>query len=265
MTDACVTSIAGGHLYDYPQYYDLVFGVGTSGECDFLQGCFDLHARRRVKRVFEPACGSGRLLIKLAQRGLDVSGCDLNRPSVDYCNRRFKRRGLRPAAFVADIATISLPLKVDAAFNLLSSFQLLPNEHEAERHLAAMARSLARGGLYIVGLHLMPSEGRRISAERWTATRGRLSVCCRIWTRQLHRRRRQERCVMLSEIKTPGTRLRIEEELRFRTYSALQLQRLFRKVREFDAVAIYDFTYDLFDPISVGPETQDVVYVLRRR
>ena len=88
-------------------------GVGSARECDFLVGCFDRHAQRRVRRLFEPACGSGRLLVKLAQRGFKVLGWDLSGASVDYCNRRLKRHGLPPAAALGDIVNVTLPAKVE--------------------------------------------------------------------------------------------------------------------------------------------------------
>jgi SAM-dependent methyltransferase len=259
-----VTTTVQKSIYDYPQYYDLVFGVGSGLERDFLMSCFDVHAERRVRRVFEPACGSGRLLIKLAQRGLRVSGWDMSRVSVDYCNRRFRKHGLPPPAVLGDIVNVSLRSKVDAAFNLMSSFQLLPTEHEAENHLRSMAANIAKGGLYILGLHLLPSRGPIIKRERYTATRGRLSVVCSIWTRQIHARRRIVSCGMITEVRTPS-RLRIVEDCNFRSYSLSQIQRLFAKVGAFDVVATYDYHHDFTKPISVGPETQDVVYVLRRR
>ena len=55
-----------GNLYDYPKYYDLVFGSDWKAEFDFLTGVFAEHAdlgrRRGVRRLLEPACGPGRLL-----------------------------------------------------------------------------------------------------------------------------------------------------------------------------------------------------------
>ena len=51
--------VIAGHLYDYPKYYDLVFGSDWKAEIDFLQACFAKHARLSVKRLFEPACGTG--------------------------------------------------------------------------------------------------------------------------------------------------------------------------------------------------------------
>ena len=254
-----------GTLYDYPQYYDLVFGVGAGRECEFLEGCFYFHAERRVRRVFEPACGSGRLLIKLAERGFQVCGWDTSRASVDYCNTRFKKRGLRPPAVLGDIVNVSLPSKVDAAFNIMSTFQLLPSERAAESHLRSMAANIAKGGLYILGMHLMPSRGVPIQKERHAATRGRLSVVCRIWTKEIRSKQRKLRCGMITEIRTPIKHLRISEECVFRTYSAAQIQRLFQKVALFEPVATYDYNHDITNPISIGSETQDVVYILRRR
>jgi SAM-dependent methyltransferase len=252
-------------LYDYPQYYDLVFGVGTGLERDFLMACFALHAERRVRRVFEPACGSGRLLIKLARRGFRVSGWDMSRAAVDYCNGRFRRYGLPPPAVLGNIVNVSLPSKVDAAYNIMSSFQLLPTEREAESHLRSMAANIAKGGVYILGLHLMPSRGSTIKRERHAAARGRLSAECRIWTRRIRARRREIHCGMITQVRTPRAHLRIVEDCVFRSYSASQIRRLFDKVGAFEPVATYDYNHSIKNPISVGPETQDVIYVLRRR
>ena len=192
-------------------------------------------------------------------------GWDLNHASVLYCNNRFKKRGLPHSAVLGDIVNVSLPLKVDAAFNMISSFQLLPTERAAECHLKSLAANVAKGGLYILGLHLMPSSGKVLMRERIASTRGQVSVVCDIRTTRIDCRNRETRCSMASAIRTPQTRLRITEELRLRMYSASQIERLFSKVAVFEPVATYDFNYDLMNPVSVGPETQDVVYVLRRQ
>jgi SAM-dependent methyltransferase len=260
-----VTTTVLGTIYDYPQYYDLVFGTDTGTECDFLMGCFDLHAKRRVLSVFEPACGSGRLLIKLAQRGFQVFGWDTNRASVDYCNRRFKRYGLPPPAVLGDVVNISLPSKVDAAFNMISSFQLFLTERAAEAHLRSMAANIAEGGLYILGLHLTPSRGQPTQRERHAATRGRISAVCCLWTKQVRVRQRQVHCGMITEVRAPGKHLRIAEDCVFRSYSMQQVRKLLDKLGLFEIVGTYNYHYDIENPISVGPETQDVVYVLRRR
>jgi len=86
------------NIYDYPKYYDLLFGSDWKAEFDFLRACFAKHARRRVRRLFEPACGTGRLMVKFAAAGYEVSGNDLNGKAIEYCNARLARRGFPPSA-----------------------------------------------------------------------------------------------------------------------------------------------------------------------
>ena len=75
------------NLYDFPRYYDLVFGSDWKAEFDFLLDVFDTHVTGKVRRLFEPACGTGRLVFRLAQAGYDVCGLDLNERAVEYCNQ----------------------------------------------------------------------------------------------------------------------------------------------------------------------------------
>ncbi|MCH8830747.1 MAG: class I SAM-dependent methyltransferase, partial [Planctomycetes bacterium] len=130
-----MTEIIQGHLYDYPKYYDLVYGSDWKAERDFLQRCFVKHAKRKVQRLFEPACGTGRLLIRFALAGFEVGGNDLNAKAVEYCNARLVRRGFVATAFVGDMADFRLRKKCDAAFNMINSFRHLPDETAAENHL----------------------------------------------------------------------------------------------------------------------------------
>ena len=112
--------ILDGHLYDYPAYYDVIFGSDCAAEVAFFEDCFQQLAQRRVERIFEPACGTGRLLYRLARRGYSVSGNDLNPHAVAYCNARFERAGWDPPAVVGDMADFRLRRKADAAFNTIN-------------------------------------------------------------------------------------------------------------------------------------------------
>ncbi len=253
-----------GRLYDYPHYYDLVFSLSRE-EVDFLKACFEKHARCRVRRLFEPACGTGRLLVRFAECGFEVSGNDLNPRAVEYCNARFRRRGLPATAVVGDMADFHLPRRANAAFNMINSFRHLLSEESAESHLNSVASNLTKGGLYVLGLHLLPSRGRRSVREKWSSRRGRLSVVSRMWSKRLDSRKREEICGMAFDISTPRRQWRIEEELVFRTYTAMQMQRLLDKLPQLELAATYDFRLEASRPTAVVPESEDVVYVLRRR
>ncbi len=257
--------IVHGNLYDYPKYYDAVFASDWKAEFDFLLACFEKHARRPVRRVFEPACGTGRLLVKLAQAGYDVSGLDLNPKAVAFCNRRLEKHGFPPTATVGDITDFRLRRKADAAMNPINSFRHLPSEEAAEAHLRAMAGALVRGGLYMLGLHLTPTVGQAMEEESWSARRGNLAVLSRMWRKTLDLRRRVETVGMTIDIYTPSRSWRLVDEIDFRTYTARQMQTLIERVGEFDIAAVYDFSYDIDHPVEIGPESEDVVYILRKR
>jgi SAM-dependent methyltransferase len=253
-----------GNLYDFPKYYDIVFGSDWKAEFDFLQDCFQTHAKRSVQRLFEPACGTGRLMVKLAGAGYSIAGNDLNDKAVDYCNARLERQGFEPTAVVGDMADFRLPRKVDAAFNMINSFRHLPNEQAAQSHLECVAGALARGGLYVLGLHLTPVGDQLSDEESWSARRGHLAVISRLWSAGINRRRRVEKVRMTFDIHTPSRSFRLANQMDFRTYTARQMQALVARVDQFEVAETYDFAYDIENPVSIGPETEDVVYVLRK-
>lgn len=263
-SDATMETISA-HIYDYPKYYDLLFGSDWKAEFDFLEACFQKHAGRRVVRLFEPACGTGRLLAKFAKAGYDVSGNDLNPKAVDFCNARLLRQGFPPTAVVADMADFRLRRKVDAAFNTINSFCHLDSEQAAENHLRCVARALAKGGIYVLGLHLTPTRAPICHHESWSARRGHLAVVSQMWSIEVDRRRRQERVDFHFDVYTPRRQFRLQEELVFRTYTARQFGRLLGRAPELELVQTYDFSYQIDRPIRIDAATEDVVYVLRKK
>jgi SAM-dependent methyltransferase len=254
-----------GNVYDHPKYYDLLFGSDWKAEFDFLGACFARHAARRVRRVFEPACGTGRLLIKLAQAGYVVAGNDLNAKAAAYCNARLARHGFAKSVTVDDMSDFTVARKFDAAFNMINSFRHLSTEQLAHAHLQCMADAIAPGGLYVLGLHLIPTAGDRCEEESWSARRGNLMVNSHMWSKAIDRRRRIEKLGMRLDVFTPTQHLRIHDEMCYRTYTAHQMTALLARIPAWETVATYDFAYDIRTPITVTSTTEDVVYILRKR
>ncbi|MEX0939378.1 MAG: class I SAM-dependent methyltransferase [Pirellulales bacterium] len=252
------------NLYDYPKYYDLVYGSDWKAEFDFLREVFARHAKREVRRVFEPACGTGRLLDKLAAASFEVSGNDLNARAVAFCNARLARRGFAPTVKVGDMADFRLPRRVDAAFNMINSFRHLTSQRQARQHLQCVADALARGGVYVLGLHLTPLVGEPTKRESWSARRGNLAVVSHLWSEDVDLTKRRETFGMAMDVYTPRRQFRLTDRLEFRTYTARQMAALFAQLEKMEVAATYDFSYDVNCPIKVAPETEDVVYVLRK-
>ena len=252
-------------IYDHPKYYDLVFGADCAAEVKFILGCGDKFMRRQPARLFEPACGTGRLLCALAKRGYEVGGLDLNPKAVDFCNARFRRHGMTDPAFVADMSNFRVNRRYDLAFNTINSFRHLPSEVAARDHLQCVGKAIRVGGLYLLGVHLTPTTVPPSETESWSARRGHLSINTHMWTKDRNRRRRIERFGIRFDVHSPSRSFRIVDELVLRSYTPAQIKRLIQSSECWDTVATYDFAYDLDDPIDVNAATEDVVYVLRRR
>ncbi len=251
-------------LYNYPKYYDLVFGSDWAAELDFLQACLAKYGDGNVRRLFEPGCGTGRLMYRLAKAGYEVAGNDLAAPAVEYCNDRLEKHGFGRTAEVGDMCDFRVHKKFDAAFNMINTFRHLPSEDHAIRHLKCIAAALRKGGLYMLGLHLTPTRGEPMDEEQWAARRGNLSVLSRLWTIEHNRRKRVERVRMSFDVYTPTRSFRLVNCADFRIYTAQHMVDLFCKVPELRVVATYDFAYNISRPIEVVPETEDVVYVLNK-
>jgi hypothetical protein len=128
-----------------------------------------------------------------------------------------------------------------------------------------VAKALRKGGIYVLGLHLTPTVGTPLETESWAARRGNLSVLSRLWVIGRDRRRRQERVGMSFDVYTPTRQFRIADESSFRMYTAGQMDALLRQIDDFEITSVHDFGYDATQPIEIDAQTEDVVYVLRRK
>lgn len=254
-----------GNIYDYPVYYDLVFGADWSAEYHFLRACFAKHVSGKTKRLFEPACGTGRLLYRFAKGNYTIGGVDLNPKAIDYCNERLAKHGYKGEVFVGDMCDFQVARPYDASFNTINSFRHLLTEKQAVAHLQNMAAAIRPGGIYALGLHLTPTEGAPTDTESWNARRGSLSVNTHMWPLSRDPKKRIERFGMRFDVYSPTSHIRINDELVLRSYTAKQFSQLLNKVPDWKIDAVYDFRYDINEPIDIDPTIEDVVYILKRQ
>jgi SAM-dependent methyltransferase len=134
-------------LYASPEIYDVAFGWDLALELDFLESCFTAHVEGPVRRILEPACGTGRLLNALAGRGYDVLGYDLSPEMVAFTSRRLGAHGGR--ALRGDMAAFRPPGRFDVAINLVNSIGYLLEDEPLLQHFERIAEALRPGGIYI--------------------------------------------------------------------------------------------------------------------
>jgi 2-polyprenyl-3-methyl-5-hydroxy-6-metoxy-1,4-benzoquinol methylase len=72
--------------YDLPKYYDLSFSHDMRAELQFLKQIFSSKAAVH-KRLLEPACGTGRLIVPMVKAGFTCTGFDTNPAVLDYLKK----------------------------------------------------------------------------------------------------------------------------------------------------------------------------------
>ena len=264
-----------GNWYDYPKYYDIAFRSDTKREAKFLENLCKKYLAPKAKvgsnghvphwRLLEPACGSGRLVLELARRGHDVIAYDLCEPMVDYVNEQLEKKKLKAKVFTANMVDYRLPRKADAAFNLINTFRHL-NRTQAAQHLQAVADSLKPGGIYVLGIILIPEDTTEEEAfERWTETYRNTKVTVTITVPKLNIPKRWEIMRTMMTVRNGRDSFRLVTDSKMQLYTPADMRKLFKKVPDLEVVETYDFWYDSRRPEPFDERIGDVIFVLRKR
>ena len=254
--------------YDTPLYYDIIFDQDTAKEAEFLEAVAVKHGGAKPGkklRLLEPACGSGRLISAMAQRGHDVSGFDLNVNMLDYAKKRLKRK--KATLWQDRLESFTLPTKTTFEFShcLVSTFKYVLEEAGAVSHLQHVAAALSKGGLYVLGIHLTDYSHDRAQHERWVGSRDGIDVVCNTHSWPPDRKARTEEIRTRLGITREGRTWVQETRWQFRTYSTAEMKRLLKKVPELELLECYDFSYDIDAPRVFNDSYEDIVLVLRKR
>jgi len=135
-------------------------GVDPHGEAALVQ-------TYGPRSVLDAGCGTGRVAVELARRGVDVVGVDSDPGMIDTA--RAKSPDLRWV--LADLAELALPDRFDV---VVLAGNVVPYV-DADRRAAAVtacARHLAPGGVLIAGFALRPGWPGLADYDRWCADAG---------------------------------------------------------------------------------------------
>jgi SAM-dependent methyltransferase len=135
---------------DYAEYYD--FDHDTQVDVEFYLD----FARQCGSPILELACGTGRLIIPLAEAGFEVYGVDLSENMLAVCRDKVedKRLGHRVQLTHADMASFDLPRKDFAlTFIPFRSFMHLFTQEDQLSCLQRVYEHLRPGGYFIVDVY----------------------------------------------------------------------------------------------------------------
>ena len=265
MTDpnARKTDPSAPALYASPEIYDVAFGWDLALELDFLESCWAAHADGPVRRILEPACGTGRLLEALALRGYDVAGYDLSPEMVAFASRRLGAHGGR--AHRGDMATFRPPGRFDVAINLVNSIGYLLEDDQVLAHFERIAEALRPGGIYIAQFNYAGEPPELATFGPWGNRRQDLSTTL-TWTvvREESAARRSHQHARITA-RRGKERLQIDEDHVLRLWTQEDVDALLAR----SPLVLEAVYHDRFDPFPIDvPRTGEygnLYHVLARR
>ncbi len=140
-------------LYDYPKYYEMVFGErDIQQEVAFLVSLLKKHSKIKVSSILDVACGSGIHLAELAKLGFEVAGLDSSPKMIEKLKEGMIRKPNFIAAYMEDMSSFTLPRKFDICICMLNSLEILTENEQFISHFESIAKCLNLGGLYIIEL-----------------------------------------------------------------------------------------------------------------
>lgn len=139
-------------------------GADVHGEADFV-------ASLGATSVLDAGCGTGRVAVELARRGLDVVGVDLDPAMLGAARRKAPGLDWR----LGDLATVRLGRRFDAVVAAGNVVIFLAPGTEAAV-VANLADHLAPGGALVAGFSLGPGASPAGAPTPTGAVGGRLGL-----------------------------------------------------------------------------------------
>jgi SAM-dependent methyltransferase len=147
---------------DYDERWQRIAASGANphGEADFV---FSYGPRS----VLDGGCGTGRVAIELARRGLDVVGVDLDSDMIGVA----RAKAPELTWVHADLSELDLPTRFEA---IVLAGNVIPYVASDRRHatVVACARHLAPGGRLIAGFQLQAGWPSLADYDRWCGSAG---------------------------------------------------------------------------------------------
>ncbi|MGY8770031.1 MAG: class I SAM-dependent methyltransferase [Pirellulales bacterium] len=260
-----MTKSNSNDCYDHPRYWDLAFQDETEDEVEFFEEAFKKFATIPVRKLLEPGCGGGRLVVEMASRGYELTAFDLSQSMVGYVNQRLEEKKLNASVYVGDMTEFQLPASVDAVFNTMNTFRHLITEEAAKSHLQSVANCLNPGGIFILGFHIIPLDADEEDEESWTEEDGDTEVKLTLTVAEFDREKRQETLRFDLEVNDNGKQVEISSKYPYRLYTHDQFRSLLNSVPELELCEVFDFWYEIDHPVPFDHELSDAVFVLRKR
>lgn len=132
-------------------YYDQFFQEPDQQELQFYE---EVIKSAPPAPALEIACGTGRVLLPLLQKGLSVEGFDNSPQMLEVLKQKAAQTGAQATVYLQSMQTLALPKKYGCLFSPLGSFGQLAQLQDAYVALQRFYKHLVPGGILSIYLYL---------------------------------------------------------------------------------------------------------------
>ena len=130
---------------NYDRYLDVMFDAGDTEA--FQEFYLELARKYGQGGVVDIACGTGAVLLYLAERGIDIDGTDLSGEMCSVAAAKAESMGLKLNIFPADMTKFDSGRKYSLAIIARSGFMHLPTPELQRAALLNIREQLSDGGV----------------------------------------------------------------------------------------------------------------------
>ena len=154
----------------FARFYDLEYSDYAEDIEFYVQYALAMDPDRKLP-VLELGCGTGRVLLALAEAGFQVTGLDASAAMLEACRAHARERNLEDSVTLVegDMRSLErLPHKpYNVAFCALNTFAYVTTTDEQLEMLRSVAGALVQHGLLVLDLtppvrHLLPPDGGEV-------------------------------------------------------------------------------------------------------
>ena len=131
---------------NYDRYLDVMY-KDHDKHAEFQAFYLDLARKYGTGGVVDVACGTGAVLLYLAEHGIDVDGTDLSEEMCRVAREKAEQRGLKLRIVPADMTKFHTDRKYSLAIIARSGFMHLPSSKLQRDALLNIRDQLAEGGI----------------------------------------------------------------------------------------------------------------------
>ena len=155
-----------GSEYDAPYEARAAAGMDVHGEANLIEKLLHSNLNQTGSippyRILDAGCGTGRMAIELARRGVDIVGVDLDEVMLAQARKKAPQLDWR----LGDLSTIELD-KIFDAIVLAGNVMIYVTPGTEAATLANMAHHLKPGGLLVAAFELTHPAWTKLTIESY--------------------------------------------------------------------------------------------------